>query len=56
MTPTGDPAVVRLWVARSDSNDFRESKWESQVLTLLDGAFNGTAPKNGDQRVAVFWK
>ena len=54
MTPTGDPKAVRLWVARSDSNDFRESEWESQELTKQDGAFNGTAPKKGNQRVAVF--
>ena len=54
MTPTGDPTAVRLWVARSDSNDFRESEWESQELTLQDGSFTGTAPKTGDQRVAIF--
>lgn len=54
MTPSGEPQVVRLWVARSDSNDFRDSKWESQELSGHDGKFDGAAQKTGEQRVAVF--
>jgi PhoPQ-activated pathogenicity-related protein len=54
MTPSGSPESVRLWVARSDSNDFRESKWISEELSKQAGRFQGSAPKNGTERVAVF--
>lgn len=54
MTPSGDPQVVRLWTARSDSNDFRKSKWTSEDLTAADGRFQGVAMKTGEERVAVF--
>ncbi|HQX52975.1 MAG TPA: PhoPQ-activated protein PqaA family protein [Planctomycetaceae bacterium] len=54
MTPSGSPQVVRLWVAQSDSNDFRESKWISQELPERNGSFSGHAEKTGEQRVAVF--
>lgn len=54
MTPSGDPSAARLWVARSASNDFRESKWTPQQLARNDGDFTGVAPRTGDERVAVF--
>jgi PhoPQ-activated pathogenicity-related protein len=54
MKPSGTPQVVRLWSARSASNDFRDSKWTSEDLTGADGHFHGTAKKSGDERVAVF--
>ena len=54
MKPSGTPQVVRLWSARSASNDFRDSKWTSEDLNGADGHFHGTAKKSGDERVAVF--
>jgi PhoPQ-activated pathogenicity-related protein len=54
MTPSGNPESVRLWVARSETNDFRESKWDSQVLSKENGSFRGAASRTGTQRVAVF--
>ena len=54
LMPTGNPQVVRLWTARSDSNDFRKSKWTSEELKAADGHFSGAAAKTGDERVAVF--
>jgi hypothetical protein len=54
MTPSGNPEVVRMWVARSDSNDFRDSKWVSEELSVTDGSFSGSARRSGEQRVAVF--
>lgn len=54
MKPSGTPQVVRLWSARSASNDFRDSKWTSEDLAGTDGSFHGTAKNPGDERVAVF--
>jgi PhoPQ-activated pathogenicity-related protein len=54
MKPAGTPQVVRLWSARSASNDFRDSKWTSEDLKEAEGNFNGSAKKSGDERVAVF--
>ncbi|MEY3457859.1 MAG: hypothetical protein RL215_1016 [Planctomycetota bacterium] len=54
MRPAGEPEVVRLWSARSQSNDFRESRWTSTDVDGRDGVFTAAAEKNGDERVAVF--
>ncbi|MEY4185253.1 MAG: hypothetical protein RIT02_287 [Planctomycetota bacterium] len=54
LTPSGNPLAVRIWSARSASNDFRESKWTSAELQATEGQYTGTATKNGDERVAVF--
>jgi len=54
MTPAGSPQTVRLWTARSDDNDFRDSKWVSENLTMADGKYQGIAAKSGEERVAVF--
>jgi PhoPQ-activated pathogenicity-related protein len=39
LTVTADPAPreARLWVARSNSRDFREARWESQAIELKAG-------------------
>jgi PhoPQ-activated pathogenicity-related protein len=34
VTSTPEPRGAKLWVARSDSRDFRESVWESQAMRL----------------------
>jgi len=54
MTPSENPHAVRMWVARSASNDFRDSEWKSQELSATDGSFSGAAQRTGEQRVAVF--
>jgi len=54
MKSSGEPKLMRLWSAISESNDFRDSKWSSEVLGDKDGSFTGTALKSGTQRVAVF--
>ncbi len=54
LKPSGQPQIVRLWSARSTTNDFRKSKWSSEDLTAADNAFHGEARKTGDERVAVF--
>jgi PhoPQ-activated pathogenicity-related protein len=54
MTPTGNPNAVRMWVARSDSNDFRDSEWKAEELSETNGSFSGAAARTGQQRVAVF--
>ena len=54
MRPSGEPETVRLWTARSQSNDFRESKWSSSDVAAADGVYSAAADKQGQERVAVF--
>ncbi len=54
MSPAGTPQAVRLWTARSASNDFRESKWTSEDLKKTGESFTGASKKSGDERVAVY--
>ena len=57
---TPAPESVRLWVARSDSKDFREAKWEATELTALPEAggdgqeFVGEIDKPTKGHVALF--
>ena len=47
------PKAARIWTARSDSNDFRDSRWESSMLepgTTM--TYEATRPEKG--RVAFF--
>ncbi|WP_367871779.1 PhoPQ-activated pathogenicity-related family protein [Luteolibacter sp. Populi] len=39
LTVTAEPAPreARLWVARSDTRDFRKARWESQAIALKEG-------------------
>jgi PhoPQ-activated pathogenicity-related protein len=37
---TPEPKSARIWVARSDTRDFRESRWESTPM-ILEGAIAG---------------
>lgn len=54
------PESVRLWVARSDTKDFRNSKWEATELTLGSGGngdselYVGSVPKPEKGYVALF--
>ena len=51
---TPAPKSARLWVAKSDTRDFRESKWESSPLTA-GTKISGTAVKPADARnIAAF--
>ncbi len=48
LTVTADPAPrqARLWVARSDTRDFRKARWESQPIELKEGQpVSATLPK-----------
>jgi PhoPQ-activated pathogenicity-related protein len=54
MRPSGKPEVVRLWTARSMTNDFRASKWTSEDLKASSESFRGESTKSGEERVAVF--
>lgn len=57
-TPT--PESVRLWVARSDTKDFRNAKWEATELRVSDEAggdgeeFVGVVAKPEEGHVALF--
>lgn len=51
---TPAPKSARLWVAKSDTRDFRESKWESSPLTT-GTKISGLARKPADARnIAAF--
>jgi len=39
------PEAARLWVARSDTKDFREAKWESQPLQTASETYAAELPK-----------
>lgn len=54
------PESVRLWVARSDTKDFRNAKWEATELRVSDEAggdgeeFVGVVAKPEEGHVALF--
>ncbi len=54
MNVSSKPESASLWVATSDSNDFRQSRWESKPLTGNGEKFSGHAIRNNSERVAVF--
>jgi PhoPQ-activated pathogenicity-related protein len=54
MLSTDAPKAVRLWVARSESTDFRDAKWLPTELAAKDGNFVGNAKKTPKDHVAVF--
>lgn len=37
VTAAPKPQQARLWLARSDTRDFRKARWESQAIELKDG-------------------
>jgi PhoPQ-activated pathogenicity-related protein len=47
------PQAARLWTARSDTRDFRESRWESTALTP-GKAITGTVPASTSGHLASF--
>jgi len=49
VTSSSKPTAARLWVAHSDTTDFREAKWSSQPLTADGDGFVATVeqPKEG---------
>ena len=48
------PTAVRLWVANSDTKDFRESEWKPQALEAKDGEFLGQVLKPKSGHVALY--
>jgi len=55
ITSKPEPISVRLWTAGSSTKDFRESKWESKMLTAKsNGEFIGEAAKPAGSHIALF--
>jgi len=45
---------VRLWSASSPTQDFRDSKWESTILTEKQGAFTGSKKTESGLHQAIY--
>lgn len=54
ISATPQPKGVRLWSARSRSNDFRESKWEMRPLVANDGQYTGSARRGEGEHLAIY--
>jgi PhoPQ-activated pathogenicity-related protein len=48
------PALVRAWVARSDSRDFREAEWRSVLVPERRGRYGYSVARPVDGYVAVY--
>jgi PhoPQ-activated pathogenicity-related protein len=51
---TPEPRSARLWVAKSDTRDFRESKWESSPLSVGSKIIGGARKPSDAKNIAVF--
>jgi len=49
-----EPTKALLWVATSETRDFRDSVWESRPMTVQGGTANGEAPRPSKGYVALF--
>ncbi len=49
-----EPVAARLWVAQSDTKDFRGSRWQSRPLAANSGSYAGTVSRPEDGHVAYF--
>jgi len=54
ITSTAKPKAVHLWVAHSDTKDFRESKWKSRQLDSDSNSYVGSLPKPESGHVAYY--
>ncbi|MDA1051930.1 MAG: PhoPQ-activated protein PqaA family protein [Planctomycetota bacterium] len=54
VTSTAQPKAARLWVAHSDTSDFRESKWQSQELDGNSDSYVGSLTKPQQGHVAYY--
>lgn len=54
MRAQSDPKTGRIWIAHSETKDFRNSKWESREVPLKEGRFVARIPKPKTGYVAVF--
>jgi len=54
VTSSPKPKSARLWFARSDSKDFRDSKWHSQPLEENGTGYLGKLSKPASGHVALF--
>jgi PhoPQ-activated pathogenicity-related protein len=50
---TPSPRAAKLWVARSDTRDFRESTWGSTEMTVSGGTAKGETPRPGKGFIAL---
>ncbi len=48
------PAAARVWVARSDTKDFRKSKWQARSLQEKDGSYVAMLDKPSQGHMAHF--
>jgi PhoPQ-activated pathogenicity-related protein len=48
------PTAAKLWVATSETLDFRECRWESQPMNQVDQAWIGNQKIENGNHVAVF--
>lgn len=49
-----NPSEVKLWVAESDSKDFRESEWKAKTIPATGGAYVGAVAAPVGKHVALF--
>ncbi|MBC8353063.1 MAG: phenylacetic acid degradation protein [Planctomycetes bacterium] len=54
VTSTAKPQVANLWVAHSDTRDFRDSTWNSQSLDASSKTYVGSLTKPQDGHVAFY--
>jgi PhoPQ-activated pathogenicity-related protein len=54
ITSDKKPSAARMWVAHSNTKDFRESKWESKSLDARSKAFAGKVTKPAKGHVAHY--
>jgi len=54
VTSSAKPKSARLWLARSDTKDFRDSKWRSEPLEANGEGYLGKVPKPAAGHVALF--
>jgi len=55
LTSSETPVAARLWTARSESKDFRDSEWTAQSLMGADGEYGGAldVPETGHRALFV---
>eukprot|EP00913_Durusdinium_trenchii_P035347 g33077.t1 len=54
MQARSEPKTGRIWIAHSETKDFRNAKWEPKDVPLKNGRFSATVPRPKSGYVAVF--
>ncbi|HMB04538.1 MAG TPA: phenylacetic acid degradation protein, partial [Isosphaeraceae bacterium] len=50
---TPEPKSARLWVARSDSRDFRDARWEAKPMPINGSVIKGEVARPGEGFIAL---